>query len=312
MAQQNLGLGTAANDGTGDPIRTALQKVQDNFTDLYTNKLNAAGAVISVAGLVGAITASALKTALSLVKGDIGLGNVDNTSDAGKPVSTAQAAAIAASSRISSVVLRTFASTGTYTPTAGMVFATVECTGGGGAGGGAVSASGSSHTGGGGGAGSRSVKRVTAADIGASKTVTIGAAGTASAGADGSAGGDTSVGSLCIGKGGSGGIAGANALSFGNGGSGGVAGAGDIASPGAPGGAGGIGSTSIFTPAGFGGCSMYGAGGKALLTGGGATGNSATGFGAGGGGGFGYNATTPIAGGSGAAGYVVITEYIGV
>lgn len=37
--------------------------------------------------------AAATKTALSLVKGDVGLGNVDNTADANKPVSTAQAAA---------------------------------------------------------------------------------------------------------------------------------------------------------------------------------------------------------------------------
>jgi len=42
--------------------------------------------VTSVAGKTGAV---------SLVKGDVGLGNVDNTSDANKPVSTAQAAAIA-------------------------------------------------------------------------------------------------------------------------------------------------------------------------------------------------------------------------
>lgn len=35
------------------------------------------------------------KTSLGLVKADVGLGNVDNTSDANKPVSTAQAAAIA-------------------------------------------------------------------------------------------------------------------------------------------------------------------------------------------------------------------------
>jgi hypothetical protein len=41
-------------------------------------------AVTSVAGKTGAVT---------LVKGDVGLGNVDNTSDANKPVSTAQAAA---------------------------------------------------------------------------------------------------------------------------------------------------------------------------------------------------------------------------
>ncbi len=39
-------------------------------------------------------TMAQVKTDLALVKGDVGLGNVDNTSDANKPVSTAQATAI--------------------------------------------------------------------------------------------------------------------------------------------------------------------------------------------------------------------------
>lgn len=39
-------------------------------------------------------TAGAAKTALALIKGDVGLGNVDNTSDASKPVSTAQQTAL--------------------------------------------------------------------------------------------------------------------------------------------------------------------------------------------------------------------------
>jgi hypothetical protein len=43
--------------------------------------------------LIKNITYAAFKTLLALVKGDVGLGNVDNTSDASKPVSTAQAAA---------------------------------------------------------------------------------------------------------------------------------------------------------------------------------------------------------------------------
>ena len=43
------------------------------------------GAVTSVAGKTGVVT---------LVKGDVGLGNVDNTSDAGKPVSTATSTAL--------------------------------------------------------------------------------------------------------------------------------------------------------------------------------------------------------------------------
>lgn len=37
MTQQNINVGTNPNDGTGDPIRTAMIKVQNNFSDLYTN-----------------------------------------------------------------------------------------------------------------------------------------------------------------------------------------------------------------------------------------------------------------------------------
>jgi len=44
--------------------------------------------------LIKAFTAAQAKTALSLAKADVGLGNVDNTSDANKPVSTAQQTAI--------------------------------------------------------------------------------------------------------------------------------------------------------------------------------------------------------------------------
>ena len=35
MAKQVIGIGTVANDGTGDPIRTAMDKINDNFTELY-------------------------------------------------------------------------------------------------------------------------------------------------------------------------------------------------------------------------------------------------------------------------------------
>lgn len=47
-------------------------------------KSDTTDAVASVAGLTGVIAAAALKTALALVKGDVGLGNVDNTSDSSK------------------------------------------------------------------------------------------------------------------------------------------------------------------------------------------------------------------------------------
>jgi len=41
MAQQTINIGTVANDGTGDPLRTAFDKSNDNFTDLY----NGAGGI---------------------------------------------------------------------------------------------------------------------------------------------------------------------------------------------------------------------------------------------------------------------------
>ena len=35
MTQQTINIGTVANDGTGDDLRVAMQKVNDNFTELY-------------------------------------------------------------------------------------------------------------------------------------------------------------------------------------------------------------------------------------------------------------------------------------
>lgn len=51
-------------------------------------------ATASGRSMLTAANAAAQKTLLSLVKGDVGLGNVDNTSDANKPVSTAQQTAL--------------------------------------------------------------------------------------------------------------------------------------------------------------------------------------------------------------------------
>ena len=36
MAQQTINIGTAPNDNTGDPLRTGMTKVNDNFTENYT------------------------------------------------------------------------------------------------------------------------------------------------------------------------------------------------------------------------------------------------------------------------------------
>ena len=35
MSRQAINIGSAANDGTGDPLRTAFDKINDNFVELY-------------------------------------------------------------------------------------------------------------------------------------------------------------------------------------------------------------------------------------------------------------------------------------
>lgn len=35
MVQQVINIGAAANDGTGDPLRTCFDKINDNFSELY-------------------------------------------------------------------------------------------------------------------------------------------------------------------------------------------------------------------------------------------------------------------------------------
>ena len=41
MAKQTIGIGTTANDGTGDRLRAAMDKVNDNFNELYGALLSA-------------------------------------------------------------------------------------------------------------------------------------------------------------------------------------------------------------------------------------------------------------------------------
>ena len=47
MAQQTLNLGSTANDGTGDTLRVAMDKVNDNFDEIYASPLFNADIVIS-------------------------------------------------------------------------------------------------------------------------------------------------------------------------------------------------------------------------------------------------------------------------
>lgn len=51
MAQQTIGLGSVANDGTGDTLRVAGDKINDNFTECYV--ADAAQTAALAAGLAG-------------------------------------------------------------------------------------------------------------------------------------------------------------------------------------------------------------------------------------------------------------------
>ena len=213
-----------------------------------------------------------------------------------------------------SINIQTFTSTGTYTPTAGMIYCIIEAVGGGGGGGGAASATSTlAECAGGGGGGGYARKTASAAIIGASQAVTVGAAGSAgSAGTNpGGNGGDSSLGAICIAKGGSGG-AGSAASAPGAGGAGGIAGTGDITFAGMPGGT----SQSVLYANNListtcGGNSYFGSGGVAIWSNSAnTTGSAGQLYGGGGGGGLSVNAGGTQAGAAGAKGVVIVTEYI--
>lgn len=212
-----------------------------------------------------------------------------------------------------SVVIQKFTASGTYTPTAGMVFCIIEDVGSGGGGAGCVGFTPGTVQGGGGGGGSYARLVASAATIGASKTVTVGNAGTggAAGGNNGAAGSDVSVGSLCIGKGGSGGVFGTSGSTPARG-AGGVAGTGDLTIPGGAGGAGWRITAGAFLSVGDGGDSYFGHGAQPPLAASGAVqnGTAGTGFGAGGAGGSANNVAGSAAGGDGSKGIAVITEFI--
>lgn len=246
--------------------------------------------------------------------------NVTNSTNSNAAINLSGAAEVFITPRadtlITSIKVQKFTSSGTYTPSTGMVFCIIECLGGGGGGGGANNDSGSAsqaYGGGGGGAGGYSRKYAIAADVGASKGVTIGANGIGGFASNvGTAGGDTSVGSpaICVGKGGSGGSYG-SLSSYPYGGSGGVAGTGDVTPAGASGISGTYSQTTTFSGAsGTGGSSPFGGGGRGIFVNGNVqTGLNATGYGSGGSGCSTHGVTNGGSGGAGTPGLVIITEF---
>lgn len=222
----------------------------------------------------------------------------------------------------STINVQTFTTNGTYTPTASMKYCIIEAVaGGGGAGGCAQTTGGGTNSGGGGGSGGYARLLASAATIGASQAVVVGAAGAgglAATGANGTSGGNTTFGSLITCGGGvfgtGGGVqGGVNTDTNTPGGAGGTATGGTVNIAGQHGGCGlANGSTtglSSFAVSGIGGSTPLGMGGSICPPNSGA-GFSGTGFGSGGGGGATWQGTSSMVGGAGGAGIVIITEFI--
>ena len=53
MAKQSINIGSSANDGTGDTIRAGMDKVNDNFTEIYA--VNGGSAAFPSLGSAGQI-----------------------------------------------------------------------------------------------------------------------------------------------------------------------------------------------------------------------------------------------------------------
>lgn len=199
-----------------------------------------------------------------------------------------------------------FTSSGTYTKaTNNPSFVVVEVQGGGGGGGGS---SVTNSVAGGGGAGGYGMKRIAAASLLSSETVTVGAGGSASSvGSDGGAGGTSSFGAHISCTGGAGG-AGATSLASRAGGAGGISTGGDINCTGEVGGRSIQNATNGYSSTGEGGASRFGGNGAAVTGNANSPGGNAVANSGSGGGGSSAGAGGQL-GSVGGSGIVIVWEY---
>lgn len=163
-----------------------------------------------------------------------GTGGITTTATAGTPDKVTITAA-----HVRSISTQTFTASGTYTKPAGVLYAQVIVVGGGGGGGGAAAQSASNASGGGGGGGGGYAESwLMTSSIGATETITIGAAGSGGAAGNnvGTAGGDSCFGGtsgcggtpITRGNGGAGGAGAPDGIGSPDGGTGGTTGGSNV------------------------------------------------------------------------------------
>ena len=247
--------------------------------DIYVGGPAVNGAVTIGSG--GKLTSNALTNGQMLI-GSTGASPVAAIITASSGISVTGGAGSLALTGPAAPTIQKFTANGTYTTPAGLRSALIWCIAGGGSGGGSNVAT---KNGGGGGAGEQTWRLVTAATLGSSQTVTIGAGGTniaANTNTVGNAGGNSSIGAVLTCVGGNGGTQGG---SGGNGGAGGVGGSNaDVNISGAPGQPGSDSAATIaLLSTGGGPCGgLFGASGQLNCGGGGGGGGTGLGSGSGG------------------------------
>jgi hypothetical protein len=80
MAKQTVNIGTVANDGTGDQLRNAFDKLNDNFNEVYGNNFVTEGMlnsdIVTNAKLGAEYTASSALTSAASITVDTSLADV--------------------------------------------------------------------------------------------------------------------------------------------------------------------------------------------------------------------------------------------
>ena len=72
MAKQIINIGSSANKGDGEPLRTAFDKINDNFSELYLKVDNLTGGVgVTVGDIKGSVFADASTVLVDAVNGNI-------------------------------------------------------------------------------------------------------------------------------------------------------------------------------------------------------------------------------------------------